>query len=83
MSKFHIVGNQMQRLIFCLILIYILVPCPAVENPVNGTVMLDTDGYISTANYRCNEGHTLKGIQQSVCSSTGEWNIEPPICGMC
>ena len=63
--------------------IYISVPCPSVDNPVNGTVMLDTDGYISTATYRCSQGYTLKGIQQSICSSNGEWNIEPPICGIC
>ena len=35
---------------------------------------------MSVANYVCQSGYELIGVQQRTCQHTGNWSEEPPMC---
>ena len=50
--------------------------------PLNGNLLLATDGTNTRASFSCDEGFTLKGATEIVCNNVGEWNDQEPVCGM-
>ncbi|XP_077981970.1 sushi, von Willebrand factor type A, EGF and pentraxin domain-containing protein 1-like [Glandiceps talaboti] len=46
-------------------------------------VLLDTDYfYNSVARYNCRPGYELIGADQVICTSSGSWSPEPPVCNI-
>ena len=63
----------------------IIVPCPSLPDPNNGTITcsLRDDGVPShedTCIFTCNTGYELTGSPQSTCQSDGSWSGSPVSC---
>ena len=54
--------------------------CPALSDPLNGTVTWTSlmAGGVST--YMCNDGFYLMDSMMRTCQSNGTWSEEEPIC---
>ena len=50
---------------------------PTIEH---GTVTAPTLIYGSTANYNCNPGYELNGLETRTCVAGGTWNGSDPAC---
>ncbi len=57
-----------------------VIPCPALDSPVNGTVDDTEREYLSEATYSCDPGFTLDGYEIRTCQSDGTWSGQPPTC---
>ena len=56
--------------------------CPALSNPAKGQVTVNTRTVGGVANYTCNYGYNLTGVEMRMCVQkglTGQWT-EPPTC---
>ena len=58
----------------------VVVGCPVLEDPINGTVVVSGRTVGSVANYTCVSGHLLTGVMIRECLVTGEWSDQAPIC---
>ena len=56
------------------------VDCEILTDPNNGDVMLTTTTYLSIANYSCDTGYNLVGVDQRICTSAGTWSDGEPTC---
>ena len=56
------------------------VDCEILTDPDNGDVMFITTTYLSIANYSCDPGYNLVGVNQRICTSAGTWNNGEPTC---
>ena len=54
--------------------------CPDLDNPVNGTVMVNGTSPGDTATYFCNMGFELEGADTVTCRDDGTWSVGPPVC---
>ncbi|XP_077968902.1 uncharacterized protein LOC120344328 isoform X1 [Styela clava] len=54
--------------------------CPPLENPRNGYVVVGKVTYGSVVKYVCNEGYTLVGPDERVCTSSRKWSGLEPAC---
>ena len=52
----------------------------ALTDPDNGQVSVTTTNYTSTADYTCNTGYNLVGVDQRNCTAAGTWSGGGPIC---
>ena len=59
---------------------YTVVDCGALTDPNNGQVSATTTTYTSTANYTCNTGYNLVGVDQRICTAAGTWSDGEPTC---
>ena len=59
---------------------YTVVDCGALTDPDNGQVSATTTTYTSTANYTCNTGYNLVGVDQRNCTAAGTWTDGEPAC---
>ena len=55
--------------------------CPALSDPLNGAVSMETDGSVTIATFTCNNGYRLTGDSTLTCNSNGTWNAPSPECG--
>ena len=60
----------------------LLVSCPSLDNPSNGTVScsLGDDGVPSTCSFTCDTGYELTGSDTRTCHSDGSWNGSIAMC---
>ncbi|XP_014663654.1 PREDICTED: LOW QUALITY PROTEIN: sushi, von Willebrand factor type A, EGF and pentraxin domain-containing protein 1-like [Priapulus caudatus] len=56
------------------------VECPKPLRPVYGYIDGFTYGFEDTVSYRCKAGYTLQGPATRVCSVSGEWSGDNPVC---
>ena len=56
------------------------ITCPDLDDPTNGGVDLSENTPGSTANYICNSGFVLDGLQSRKCEDNGQWSGEEPTC---
>ena len=90
MSKCHIVGNHMSRLIcqnaimlwLICVICNCLAYCPDIQAPDSGAVEIRTDGITTIANFYCSTGYTLIGNDVLTCGIDGTWSDTEPICSM-
>ena len=54
--------------------------CPDLSDPDNGQVFVTGNTPTSTANYVCDSGYLLDGVETRVCQSNGRWSDRPPVC---
>nr|XP_039269459.1 coagulation factor IX-like isoform X1 [Styela clava] len=54
--------------------------CPPLENPRNGYVVVGNVTYGSVVKYVCNEGYSLVGLDERVCTSSRKWSGLQPTC---
>ena len=55
------------------------VMCPALMDPLNGSVVWTDLSVSSVASYKCNEGFELKGSETRNCSNDGLWSGEDSV----
>lgn len=53
--------------------------CPNLTAPDNGSVVFGSR-VGQKAEYSCNEGFMLVGVNQRECQANGEWNRDEPVC---
>ncbi len=56
------------------------VDCGVLSNPANGMVDVSTTTFGSIANYTCNPGYVITGVNNRSCGSDKEWSDIPPNC---
>ena len=59
---------------------FTVVDCGALTDPDNGQVSATTTTYTGTANYTCNTGYNLVGVDQRNCTAAGTWTDGEPTC---
>ena len=59
---------------------YIVVDCGSLTAPDNGQVSVTTTTYTSTADYTCDTGYSLVGVNQRNCTAAGTWTDGVPTC---
>ena len=59
---------------------YIVVDCGSLTDPDNGQVSATTTTYTSTADYTCDTGYSLVGVNQRNCTAAGTWTDGEPTC---
>jgi CUB/sushi domain-containing protein len=59
----------------------VLVSCPALSDPDNGSVSVTSTTYGSTASYSCRSGFVLSGSSSTACQADGTWSNPKPSCG--
>ena len=59
---------------------YTVVDCGALTDPDNGQVSTSTTTYTSTADYTCNTGYNLVGVNERICTAAGTWTDGEPTC---
>ena len=50
------------------------------EDPENGTVIVDSLTVGSLANFTCNSGFVISGADVLVCGPNGTWSDDVPTC---
>ena len=71
--------------VFIPYLLYLLVACPRLDAPSNGTLTcsLGDDGvpsYEDTCSFTCNTGYELTGSVTRTCQSDGSWSGSEAVC---
>ncbi len=54
--------------------------CPTLSAPRNGDMNVSNYFVGGTANFICNEGFGMVGIEQIICAADGIWSQQPPVC---
>ncbi|XP_045205733.2 CUB and sushi domain-containing protein 3-like [Mercenaria mercenaria] len=54
--------------------------CGQLLPPTNGTILISSTTYLSTAEFQCNEGYDLNGDSIFLCRDDGLWNGTTPFC---
>ena len=63
-----------------IILYYVTVQCPDLQDPASGIVSISNTGTVSSAIYSCVEGYQLSGSTIRQCLTTGSWEFTEPTC---
>ena len=61
-------------------MLYTVVDCGSLTDPDNGQVSTTTTTYTSTADYTCDTGYSLVGVNQRNCTAAGTWTDGEPTC---
>ena len=61
-------------------LVFAIVLCPNLTDPVDGRVHLSGVAVGDTASFICASGYELIGHPLLTCLSDGDWDSSPPIC---
>ena len=56
------------------------VSCARLSNPRNGRVRIRQTTFGSSANYSCNSGYGLVGVNTRLCEENGQWSDSAPSC---
>ena len=56
------------------------IDCGRLSSPENGLVTFRRTTLGSLANYSCNTGFVLIGLQVRICGVGGSWSGEAPVC---
>ena len=59
---------------------YTVVDCGALTDPDDGQVFTSTTTYNSTADYTCNTGYNLVGVNERNCTAVEIWTDGEPTC---
>ncbi|RWS25634.1 Locomotion-related protein Hikaru genki-like protein, partial [Leptotrombidium deliense] len=63
------------------VLTFIDVECPAiVSSDVNRVMVIEGNKMHNKAKFSCVDGYYLEGIDEIVCTSSGYWSYEAPLC---
>ena len=54
--------------------------CGTLSDPISGQVLVTDTTYLSIANYTCNTGYNLVGVNQRICTAAGTWSDGEPTC---
>ena len=54
--------------------------CPDLSSPANGRVSVSGLRPGSTADYSCEPGYSLRGVETRVCQNNGKWSDNEPTC---
>ena len=68
------------QLLFIIFFETLAVDCGILTDPTNGQVMFTTTTYLSTADYTCDTGYNLVGVNQRTCTAAGTWSDGEPTC---
>jgi CUB/sushi domain-containing protein len=58
----------------------VLVTCPALTAPANGTVDVPSRTYGATASFTCNPSFVMSGYGSATCQADGTWSHPKPTC---
>ncbi|XP_033114876.1 sushi, von Willebrand factor type A, EGF and pentraxin domain-containing protein 1-like [Anneissia japonica] len=58
----------------------VLVTCPALSPPTDGSIVTSASFYNEVIEFACNIGYILGGSQQRTCQQDGQWSGEPTTC---
>ena len=61
-------------------IIFAVVSCTSLSDPVDGVVTVETTVFNSQANYTCNPGFFLVGDSNRTCQADATWTGEQPDC---
>ena len=75
LSTLHIL-----QMLHSFLLHYTVVDCGSLTDPDNGQVSTTTTTYTSTADYTCDTGYSLVGMNQRNCTAAGTWTDGEPTC---
>ena len=56
------------------------VVCPNLDDPSNGSVLVDSTFYGGRAYYNCNPGYQLSQYSSRYCQISGSWSGTQPTC---
>ncbi|XP_012938062.1 sushi, von Willebrand factor type A, EGF and pentraxin domain-containing protein 1 [Aplysia californica] len=56
------------------------VTCPALDTPDNGSVDVLGERFSDWAQYECDPGYKLEGVNRRTCQADGTWSDEAPEC---
>ena len=56
------------------------VECGSLTSPENGNVTLSGTNFTSIAQYTCNSGYVLMGVESRQCQADRTWSNESPMC---
>ena len=59
---------------------YTVVDCGSLTDPDNGQVSTTATTYTSNADYTCDTGYSLVGVNQRNCTAAGTWTDGEPTC---
>ena len=65
---------------FLTLLLSLVVDCGDLTSPINGELMISLTTYLSNANYSCDSGYNLVGVNQRTCTAAGTWTDGEPTC---
>ena len=54
--------------------------CPDLDDPQYGSVRITTNRVGGKADYKCDNGFKLVGVQWRRCQANGKWTGEAPTC---
>ncbi len=66
--------------LFVCLLLFVVVLCPDLVSPPNGVVMMTNRSVGSVAEYSCDVGFQLIGMEQRTCLQNGTWTDIDPTC---
>ncbi|XP_077984689.1 sushi, von Willebrand factor type A, EGF and pentraxin domain-containing protein 1-like [Glandiceps talaboti] len=59
-----------------------IVTCEELQPPMNGTLQSSSQTYLSAATISCDEGFTLVGSHERICTADGNWTGQPTTCNI-
>ena len=66
---------------YCTLLFYTVIKdCGPLPNPPNGVVSVGSTIEGSKVNYSCITGYNLMGDSMRICTSSGNWSGNEPLC---
>ena len=67
-------------LVYVIYIIYAVVDCGPLSDPLNGNVDVNQTVINSTATYTCLIGYILSGDNTRICQADGVWSGSEPTC---
>ena len=58
----------------------VAIVCPDLDPPKYGSVRITTNRVGGKADYKCDDGFILVGVQWRKCQANGKWTGEAPTC---
>ena len=55
--------------------------CEQLDDVKNGSMVISSNGTITTASFSCQHGTSLNGTGSLECETTGKWTSNTPTCG--
>ena len=59
---------------------HVAVDCGSLDSPSNGNVSLSGTTFQSVAQYSCDMGYLLVGMESRQCQANRTWSGESPVC---
>ena len=59
---------------------HVAVDCGSLDSPANGSVSISGTTFQSVAQYLCDLGYLLVGVESRRCQANRTWSGESPVC---